>query len=519
MLKKTRKKFKLVFCAVAALLILVGATFLLADFGKEEKTPSVELILNSFSPNGSQGGVMIPASCESGYTENSDHSCTLNSTCTSGEWVWDSNTCSVDNCVNGQWVNSGECSNFGDGSDPSQWCACDYNCNYLKSGSYSNPNCCTSNGSCSAATPACNQTTWGVDNCGNSCSLVGDTPDNCAANTCQGDICWDNCNWMSGSKDCCISDGSCSAAEPACGKTTWGVDNCWDSCSKTGETCCVSNGSCSAAEPACEKTTWGEDNCGNSCSLVGDTPDNCASTIYTDQTCWNNCDWVSGTLTRPIVCNDCASGTCEGDACWNGCEWASGTAFCDNGCADYTSECTDCWNSYEWTQGLIQCNRACVNGACAVDNGCAANTCTDQVCWNSYMWVSGTKVCSGECVDYPNPIENEPTSLCNAGTASSIDENASNWEWTCTLSGGTDNCAAEKDCGDTTYTFVYNENAADLCAEGACGISKDATYVCIKTTENCGSSTVANDLCGTPHPASVACPACPKGSRWKEIAD
>jgi hypothetical protein len=393
--------------------------------------------------------------------------------CTSGEWVWDSNTCSVDNCVNGQWVNSGECSNFGDGSDPSKWCACDYNCNYLKSGSYSNPNCAPAvavNGSCASTHYNCASGTLGS---------YSEYPNSAAPNLyawqwwCNGSNGGTNeqcteyknipCNLPWGGT---IDNGSSVTAYlnssvaygSACASETRTCSNGTLSGSYTNQSCsvgtCVSNGSCSAVQPACNQTTYGVDNCGNSCSLVGGTPDNCASTIYTDQTCWNNCEWVNGTLTRPIVCDDCASGTCEGDACWNGCEW-----------------------------------------------------------------VSGTKVCAGECVDYPNPIKNEPTSLCNAGTASSIDENASNWEWTCTLSGGTDSCSAEKDCGDTSYTFVYNENAAELCAEGACGISKDATYVCIKTTENCGSSTVANSFCGTPHPASVACPACPKGSRWKEIAD
>ena len=70
----------------------------------------------------------------------------------------------------------------------------------------------------------------------------------------------------------CVSDGSCSAATPACGTTTTGTDNCGTSCTKTGGSCsCVSDGSCSAATPACGTTTTGADNCGTSCTKTGTT--------------------------------------------------------------------------------------------------------------------------------------------------------------------------------------------------------------------------------------------------------
>ena len=67
----------------------------------------------------------------------------------------------------------------------------------------------------------------------------------------------------------CVPNGSCNAAEPRCGQTTYGTDNCNNLCRKEGQPCCVSNGSCSAPDPACEKTTTGTDNCGTPCSKTG----------------------------------------------------------------------------------------------------------------------------------------------------------------------------------------------------------------------------------------------------------
>lgn len=67
----------------------------------------------------------------------------------------------------------------------------------------------------------------------------------------------------------CVSNGSCSAAAPACGTTTTGVDNCGNACTKTGDACpvaCVSDGSCSVQTPTvCGQANVGVDNCGNPC--------------------------------------------------------------------------------------------------------------------------------------------------------------------------------------------------------------------------------------------------------------
>ncbi len=68
----------------------------------------------------------------------------------------------------------------------------------------------------------------------------------------------------------CVPNGSCDAEAPACETTTTGFDNCGNSCVKNGGMCiCVLDGSCSAAAPACEATTTGVNNCGGTCSKTG----------------------------------------------------------------------------------------------------------------------------------------------------------------------------------------------------------------------------------------------------------
>lgn len=104
---------------------------------------------------------------------------------------------------------------------------------------------CISNGSCNAPTPACGQSTVGVDNCGTSCTVVG--------------------------SPCVCVVTSCNAAAPACNKTTTGTDNCGASCTKVGPKCCVSDSTkCGAVNPiTIGQVTTGKDNCGTTCYKVG----------------------------------------------------------------------------------------------------------------------------------------------------------------------------------------------------------------------------------------------------------
>ena len=139
-----------------------------------------------------------------------------------------------------------------------------------------NASTCVPNGSCSAPTPNCGQTTNGVDNCGTACSKTG--------------------------APCpCVPDGTCSALPPTCGQTTTGVDSCNNPCTKTGIVCpCVPDGSCSAATPACEKTTVGVDNCGNTCSKVG-APCTITFTTLTTFEKWLTTTTIQGAQTAPII--------------------------------------------------------------------------------------------------------------------------------------------------------------------------------------------------------------------------
>ena len=92
---------------------------------------------------------------------------------------------------------------------------------------------CVSDGSCSAPTPTCSQmTTYGVDNCGNSCSKS--------------------------------FKNTCNAPSPSCSQmTTSGTRICGQACTKT------FNNSCTASTPSCGQTTTGTYVCGGACSRVG----------------------------------------------------------------------------------------------------------------------------------------------------------------------------------------------------------------------------------------------------------
>lgn len=184
---------------------------------------------------------------------------------------------------------------------------------------------CVPNGSCSAPTPACGTTTTGVDNCGNSCTKTG------AA-----------CS--------CTSNGSCSAPAPACGTTTSGVDNCGNVCTKTGGTCaCVSDNSCSAPAPACGTTTTGVDNCGATCTKTGAA-----------------CACVSDSTKCSAPAPDCGQTTTGVDNCGKVCT-RTGVA-CLPGCTPNGSCSVQTPSACGATnQGVDNCGNVCIrqSGACA----------------------------------------------------------------------------------------------------------------------------------------------------------
>ncbi len=145
------------------------------------------------------------------------------------------------------------------------------------------PSSCTSDNSCSAATPACGQQTSGFDNCGNPCSKVGAACPQCVPNgscTASTPGCGqtttgvNNCGGVctrtgTACTTCTPTVGVCSAPTPSCGQTTTGIDTCGGSCTKTGTACCVPDGTCTASTPSCGATTSGVDNCGTVCTRIG----------------------------------------------------------------------------------------------------------------------------------------------------------------------------------------------------------------------------------------------------------
>jgi hypothetical protein len=101
-----KKMIFFVFVSLGFLAFLSNVLVARYDF-KNKTNTAVELTLNSFSPNGKAGGVMVPASCESGYVEQIDGTCIFDcgaglcswETCWNGaNWVGGSVSCPIATC-------------------------------------------------------------------------------------------------------------------------------------------------------------------------------------------------------------------------------------------------------------------------------------------------------------------------------------------------------------------------------------------------------------------------------------
>lgn len=224
-------------------------------------------------------------------------------------------------------------------------------------------NTCTDQ-SCSALTPACDQVTFGSNNCNppQSCFRVGPP---CPT---------------------CIPDpNQCNAPTPACGQTTTGTGNCGP-CTKTGPSCCVPN------QP---DDTCGTDNCGNSY-------DKCVS----PKTC------QSGQCLLPASCNTWGNwSSCPATICGqSGTQTRSCTICGPGGCpADETQPCSG---------NTCPAGQSCVNGLCctAVDGTCNSwGDCSAAACGTS-----GTQTCTSstpsQCGGNPAPTSQDCTgTACPAG--------------------------------------------------------------------------------------------------------
>lgn len=107
---------------------------------------------------------------------------------------------------------------------------------------------------------------------GNADSTISLLNSNDVNNLSRGSL-WDIGAIEKNSSTVCVSNGTCNATSPACGQISTGVDNCGNSCSKTGVACstpttCVPVW-CDAPIPPCGQKLIGKDSCGNQCSKFG----------------------------------------------------------------------------------------------------------------------------------------------------------------------------------------------------------------------------------------------------------
>ncbi|MBX9809602.1 hypothetical protein K2X92_04405, partial [Candidatus Gracilibacteria bacterium] len=127
---------------------------------------------------------------------------------------------------------------------------------------------------------------------------------------------------------CCTPNGSCSAAAPACGSTTYGADNCGNSCSLNGPVCCVSNIGDSCMKSGTINTTW---YCGDINVAFNDgTYDLCSWNGYCGSTVLNMGAWDlsgNGCTARANLASECnGSKSCS----YSG--LVPGTISCDGSC-------------------------------------------------------------------------------------------------------------------------------------------------------------------------------------------
>ncbi|MFH1990604.1 MAG: tetratricopeptide repeat protein, partial [Patescibacteria group bacterium] len=205
----------------------VGAAFIFSSYKKTEKTPSVELTLNSFSPKGLSGGIMIPASCESGYTghENCAPACTARC----GDWYACTSSCGggrqAKSCVRS------DCSEYSEEQDCNmQACPCAPNCgntnNYCSGESYGDGCGGTCWGTRGCCNPSCGDWSGCSASCGGGSQSRTCTRGDCStygeSQSCNTQCCPQDGGW-SGWSGCSVSCGggsqsrSCTNPSPYCG--------------------------------------------------------------------------------------------------------------------------------------------------------------------------------------------------------------------------------------------------------------------------------------------------------------
>jgi len=199
--------------------------------------------------------------------------------------------------------------------------------------------------------------------------------------------------------DCGCTVTSCNAPEPSCGQTTYGTDNCGNSCSKTGQPCPCPVTSCNAPEPACGQTTSGTDCGGNSCSKIGPP---CPPFNPTHKVCNSFGQCVTVECGNPSDCPSTCSinADCPPEPCPSNCELSNppGARECDpydrrkiRWCAFTNGGCNQ-WQYHQCDlcQGMFSCGNE--------DDFCFNNACCHPSCDNKQC---GSDGCGGSCGSCP----------------------------------------------------------------------------------------------------------------------
>jgi len=233
----------------------------------------------------------------------------------------------------------------------------------------------------------------------------------------------------SGTPPACVPDGSCTA-NPPCGTTTTGKDNCMNSCTRTGPPCGgggVNGGWCpwSACAGACPtgnqtRTCTCPAPSGTGANCSGPSSQNCPMTPC----CGDGvCNGTENCSTCPGDC-PCGGGTCVAGVC-SACVPMCGTRKCgpppncsgpDYSCPGGSKVCGfGCCNAPYYTCNIAVgciCNPQCVGKNCGGD-GCAGScgpcnspsTCISGVCtactpipcqWGAWSTCTGSgQTCTG----------------------------------------------------------------------------------------------------------------------------
>ena len=251
---------------------------------------------------------------------------------------------------------------------------------------------------------------------------------------------------------------------------------------------CVSDGSCSAGEPACEQTTYGEDNCGNECDRTGpacgyqcNESTNCsgsgnyycygAETYICDKGCVENscredfCHSVDG---NPLNCGG-GGGVCTAGAFGLTCTGSCGGCSSDAGEA-YIYQCRTDESGWDIlrTECRTECVGQCSGGSCPGDSACGAYWGTGASCSSS----SGVARGDG-CYGGTGHVEAK-----KYGCSGTICREAANGQYSSSSCDGKCTSITTGACTETNFT-------------DKCGTSKTYTGAC-QELRNAGSSIVCN---------------------------